>query len=73
MRFCEGPKRTLMASFWSVYGSSICPIINLFLPSFMPHCFELEQHAHVSEVDVPLQLHLESPEIQELGYEYTIM
>ena len=42
------------------------------MPSFIPHCFELEQHAHVSEGDIPLQLHLEFPEIQELGYEYTI-
>ena len=56
-----------------IFVFSISPIIDLFLPSFIPHCFELEQHAHVSEVDIPLQLHLEFPEIQELGYEYTIM
>ena len=56
-----------------IFVFSISPIIDLFLPSFIPHCFELEQHAHVSEGDIPLQLHLEFPEIQELGYEYTIM
>ena len=56
-----------------IFVFSISPIIDLFLPSFIPHCFVLEQHAHVSEVDIPLQLHLEFPEIQELGYEYTIM
>ena len=41
-------------------------------PSFDPHGFELEQHAHVSAADVPLQLHLGSSEIKCIEEVHTL-